>query len=137
MAGTVVESHSVPNLNLNDNKKRLQHQPLYTISIRISNMREYLCLVKLLWESYILVYKLVVMGLIVVEYIRVGRTGVNVYSIRIKLQQTQNTAWVLLFQLSKMRGLYREPHLITGYQISQELPISVKPVCEAVSSVVA
>ena len=38
-----------------------------------------------LLESYILVYKLVVMGLIAVEYIRVGRTGVNAYSIRIKL----------------------------------------------------
>ena len=32
-----------------------------------------------------LVYKPLVMGLIVVEYIRVGRTGVNAYSIRIKL----------------------------------------------------
>ena len=39
----------------------------------------------LLQESYILVYKLVVMGLIAVEYIRVGRTGVNAYSIRKKL----------------------------------------------------
>ena len=37
------------------------------------------------WESYILVYKLVVMGLIAVEYIRIGRTGVNAYSIRIKV----------------------------------------------------
>ena len=36
-------------------------------------------------ESYVLVYKLVVMGLIGVEYIRVGRTSVNAYSIRIKL----------------------------------------------------
>ena len=39
----------------------------------------------MLQESYILIYKLVVMGLIAVEYIRVGRIGVNVYSIRIKL----------------------------------------------------
>ena len=39
----------------------------------------------LLQECYILVYKLVVMKLIVVEYIRVGRTGANAYSIRIKL----------------------------------------------------
>ena len=39
----------------------------------------------MLRESYILVYKLVVMGLIVVEYIRVGRTGVNAHSIRIKV----------------------------------------------------
>ena len=39
----------------------------------------------LLREFYILVYKLVVMRLIVVEYIRVGRTGVNAYSITIKL----------------------------------------------------
>ena len=38
----------------------------------------------MLWESYILVHKLVVMGLIVVEYIRVGRTGVNAYTMRIK-----------------------------------------------------
>ena len=39
----------------------------------------------MLRESYILVYKLVVIGLIVVEYIIVGRTGVNAYTIRIKL----------------------------------------------------
>ena len=39
----------------------------------------------MLRESYILVYKVVVIGLIAVEYIRVGRTGVNAYSIRIKL----------------------------------------------------
>ena len=39
----------------------------------------------MLQESYVLVYKLVVMELIAVEYIRVGRTGVNAYSIRIKL----------------------------------------------------
>ena len=42
----------------------------------------------MLRESYILVYKLVVMALIAVEYIRVGRTSVNVYLIRIKLLQT-------------------------------------------------
>ena len=36
-------------------------------------------------ESYILVYELVVMGLIAVGYVRVGRTGVIAYSIRIKL----------------------------------------------------
>ena len=40
---------------------------------------------KLLRESYILIYKLVVTGLIAVEYIRVGRTGINAYSIGIKL----------------------------------------------------
>ena len=41
----------------------------------------------MLWESCILVYKLlVVLELIVVEYIGVDRTGVNVYWIRIKLQ---------------------------------------------------
>ena len=40
---------------------------------------------RLLRESYILVYELVVMGLIAVGYIRVGRTGVIAYSIRIKL----------------------------------------------------
>ena len=43
---------------------------------------------KVIWllrEFYILVYKLVVMGLIAVEYIRVGRTGVNAYTIRINL----------------------------------------------------
>ena len=39
----------------------------------------------MLRESRILVYKLVVMELIAVEYIRVGRTDVNAYSIRIKL----------------------------------------------------
>ena len=39
----------------------------------------------MLRQSYMLVYKLVVMGLIAVEYIRVGRTGGNAYSIRIKL----------------------------------------------------
>ena len=40
---------------------------------------------EMLRESYILIYKLVVVGLIAVEYIRVGRTGVNAYVIRIKL----------------------------------------------------
>ena len=40
---------------------------------------------EVLWESYILVYKLIVMGLIVVECIRVGKTGVNAYMIRIML----------------------------------------------------
>ena len=40
---------------------------------------------ELLRESYILVYNFVVMELIVVEYIIVGRTGVNAYWIRIKL----------------------------------------------------
>ena len=39
----------------------------------------------MLRESYILVYDLVVMELIAVEYMTVGRTGVNAYSIRIKL----------------------------------------------------
>ena len=39
----------------------------------------------MLQESYVVVYKLVVMGLIAVEYIRIGRTGVNAYSIRIKV----------------------------------------------------
>ena len=39
----------------------------------------------MLRESYVLVYKLVVMGLIAVEYIRLGRTGVNAYLISIKL----------------------------------------------------
>ena len=39
----------------------------------------------LLRESFLLVYKLVVMGVIIVGYIRVGRTGVNAYLIRIKL----------------------------------------------------
>ena len=39
----------------------------------------------MLWDSYILVYKPVVIGLIAVEYIRVGRTGVNAYSMTIKL----------------------------------------------------
>ena len=39
----------------------------------------------LLRESYILVYKLVVIRLAAVEYTRVGRTGVNAYWIRIKL----------------------------------------------------
>ena len=34
----------------------------------------------LLQESYILVYKLVVIGLIAVEYMRVGRTSGNAYS---------------------------------------------------------
>ena len=53
-------------------------------------------------------------GLIAVEYIRVDRTGVNAYSIRIKLQQTQNIAWVLLLQLSRMRGLYTQHYLISS-----------------------
>ena len=39
----------------------------------------------MLQESYILACKVVVMGLIAVEYIKVGRTGVNADSIRIKL----------------------------------------------------
>ena len=58
------------------------------IALRISNMslhQFYLLENNLLQESYILVYKLVVMGLIAVEYIRVGRTDVNANSIRIKL----------------------------------------------------
>ena len=42
-------------------------------------------LTSVLRESYVLVYKLVDMGLIAVEYIKVDRTGVNAYSIRIKL----------------------------------------------------
>ena len=38
----------------------------------------------LLQESYILIYKPVVVALIALQYIGVGRTGVNAYSIRIK-----------------------------------------------------
>ena len=34
------------------------------------------------------VYNLAVMGLIAVEYVKVGRTGVNAYLIRIKLYVT-------------------------------------------------
>ena len=37
-------------------------------------------------------------GLITVENIEVDRIGVNAYSIRIKLYNTWNTAWVLLFK---------------------------------------
>ena len=63
-------------------------------------------------------YKLLVfLELVTVKYVRVDRTGVNAYSMRIKLQQTQNTAWILRLQLYKMRGLYRKSCLITGYQI--------------------
>ena len=42
---------------------------------------------KLLQESYVLVYELLVLfrEWIAVEYIRVDRTGINAYSIRIKL----------------------------------------------------
>ena len=39
----------------------------------------------MLSKSYVVIYKLVVIGLMAVEYIRVGRTGVNAYSIRTKL----------------------------------------------------
>ena len=39
----------------------------------------------MLWESYILGYNLADIGGIVVGLIQVGRTSVNVYSIRIKL----------------------------------------------------
>ena len=40
----------------------------------------------LLWESCILVYKLLVfLELVLVKYVRVDRTGVNAYSMRIKL----------------------------------------------------
>ena len=39
----------------------------------------------MLWHTYILVYQVVDIGLIAVEYIRVGRTSGNAYSIRIKL----------------------------------------------------
>ena len=41
--------------------------------------------VLMLRESYILVYKLIVMRLIAVEHVRVGGTGVDAYSMRIKL----------------------------------------------------
>ena len=39
----------------------------------------------ILQESYVIEYKLVGIKKVVVEYIQVGRTGVNTYMIRIKL----------------------------------------------------
>ena len=78
-----------------------------------------------------------VLGVMAVEYMSVYRTSVNAYSIRIKVCKTENTAWVLLSQLSKMRCLYRESCLIMSYQISWKLLILVRPTYEAMSSVVA
>ena len=39
----------------------------------------------MLLEFHILVYKVVAIRIVVVEYIQVGRTDVNMYSVRIKL----------------------------------------------------
>ena len=71
------------------------------------------------------------------KYVQVDRTGVDMGSIGMRLYETKNTTWVLLFQLSTMCGLYRQFHLITDYQISQELPILARPTYEAMLLVVA
>ena len=44
-----------------------------------------LLVTRMLWESYLIAYKFVDVREVIIEYIPKARTGVNAYSIRIKV----------------------------------------------------
>ena len=54
---------------------------------------------------------------IVGDDMKLDRNGINANLMSIKLYETGNTALVLLFQLSKMRGLCRESYIRKNWQM--------------------